>query len=54
MTEETSSPRITRESLDHWQLLKRDRMDLFLTLIKHPQGLIWIESQIVEFKKRFL
>ena len=26
MTEETSSPRITRESLDHWQFLKRERM----------------------------
>ena len=34
MTEESSSPRITRESLDHWQLLKRERMSQIIDYLR--------------------
>ena len=34
MTEETSSPRIRRESLDHWQFLKRERMSQIIDYLR--------------------
>ena len=34
MTEETSSPQIKRESLDHWQLLKRNRMSQIIDYLR--------------------
>jgi len=35
-------------------LLKRERPDLFLILIQHPNGRKWMGEQIENFRKRFL
>ena len=35
-------------------ILEKDRKDLFEVLQKYPNGKIWIEKNIENFKKRFL
>lgn len=35
-------------------LLRRERPDIYKTLIEHPNGRIWVGDQIINFKGRFL
>jgi len=37
-----------------FDLLKKERPDVYKTLIEHPIGRIWVGDQIINFKRRFL
>ena len=43
---------ITPEGI--FDILKRERQDLYRIIIAHPKGNIWVVKQIENFKKRFL
>ena len=35
-------------------LLRKERPDIYKTLIEHPIGRVWVGDQIINFKRRFL